>query len=186
MTATLLRMATETPGAAFAFASTLRRACVVANNKRIPVEQRLTILDQGIAEAMPDAGADGGTSVLAVRFARALVLSETGSDIGHVNMARAVTEICNLATSYRGVEARDHLAPKDESARRILAKQGLTCLAEMADAVRRKNDELGLPPETATADLENLFALMDIREEASSGPLFKHLADIERALDFYY
>lgn len=175
-------MRAEAPGAAHVFASTVHRTGELIDHPALPLDRKILLIERNIIEAIPDKGADAGVSLLALRFIRVFLIAAKNPNSGSMMLRAAYADIAKHGKYYRDLQARDYRAPKDESANRILASQGLSCIADMVSSVRRAGEEIKQPRESMDEDIQNLLAAFDLREEASTGGLSHHVEAMQVAL----
>jgi hypothetical protein len=159
----------DAPGAAYLFARTLVNYRPLVDDPATSSPQKIEAIEAHIAAS--DYRGDDGICVLAMKFTRHLIDVQERDIIASYGYSMAFGEIAKAGEQYRDVQPRDRKPPIDEVSRGILAKQGRTCVAQVADAVMSECDSIGADRERAKEDIATILALFDLRDEASSGRL---------------
>ena len=181
----LLRLAA--PAAAYLFARTLVNARPLLDDKTMTWREKIRTLDAEIAHLKADGErADGGISILALRFIQTLFAAMQRDAESSYGYCAAFGDIAKHSESYRGVEPRDRLPPSDQCARAALAKQGHTCVADVINAVIAECREKGHDLSEVDEPKQTILALYDLRDEASSGRLLPRIKDVAAALGVSY
>ncbi|MHC4042868.1 hypothetical protein [Bradyrhizobium sp. 23AC] len=164
------RLKASCPGAAYVFASTLRRTRDLVGDQSLSSEQKLLLVERNIEAATPDRGADGGISLAALRFVRLALASDSNPDgIGALMVNRAYVTIADDGKSYRDLEERDRLPPQHPKVQVPLQKSGFRTVAELVAAMRNPADRISDSLGAVQENIWNVLAIMDLREMDQEG-----------------
>ena len=175
----LLRIAA--PGAAYLFARTLVNVRPLLDDPTMSNTRKIEAIQAEIDGH--DSRADAGISVLAMKSAQRLLDVAERDVIASYGYSAAFGDIAKAGKQYRALVSRDRRPPADEGSRRILAKEGRTCVAEVADAIMAECKEKGGNRRQAEEDIATILAFHDLRDEASSGRLLSALPALEATID---
>lgn len=169
----LKSLSIDTPAASFIFNNTILGIRNVA--PKTDLKRLIAALEDSImTEGHTSAAVDGGTTVLAQRFAIAYLRLPSGI-VGAATYKASFDDAANAGSKYRDLDERDEMPPGDATSAAILNAEGHTCFADVVKTLRIEQEREGYSEVEFTSLVQALLASFDIRTEASSGKLAPHL-----------
>jgi len=159
----------EFPASAYMFDATLRATSDVL--AQFDPQKKVDMLRQSISQnGARTSSVDGGTSVLAQRFA-VIVYSLSDQTEGVYLLTSTFGDAVHSGKSYRPLDERDELPPNDRKSQEILQSQGHKCFADFARSLRASQINVGYDDTKYDEMVQDTLAAFDVREEAASGML---------------
>ena len=178
----------EAPAAAYFFARTLVNSRPLLDDTTKTRREKIRTMEAEMAYLQASRGerADGGISILALQFLRALLAAQQQDVDLSLGYSAAFGDIAKHGESHRQLEPRDRLPPSDHTSNAILAKQGHACVGDLIDALIAECREKGYDLSAIDEDQQTILALFDLRDEASSGRLLPRMKGLAAALRVSY
>jgi len=172
-----LNLQNEAPAAAWFFAKTLQNSLPLLTADWSYEEKLAFIENKLLPDALSAANVDGGMATFATRFLKASVQAIHKGEY-EFSFSVAISRIAEGAAKHIEIRQEHRRWPKDKQQQEFLRQQNSGSLDELISRLVSDFPE-NLDPELLVMNVHTITAAFEIKIEASSGILWRHVKKID-------